>query len=77
MNNTEGDKEMKFTKTNALKVLEAEIANKSAIYRDLKSRGEEELAKRYLHEIQGLESAKWLLTDKKYFEDMASIYEVA
>lgn len=66
---------MTNSKKNVAKVLEAMIKNNEELY-ELCKDSDKEWAKLHLRTATDLQAALNLLTDRKYFNDMARIYEV-
>lgn len=65
---------MKQTKENVLKVMKAMQAHAHDMYRIEMENNDEAEAKKHLREAITIDSMMWLLTDKKYFNDMVEIF---
>ena len=67
---------LKHTKANVIKVLEAQKEVAYRLYKNAKERGDTKRADDYRKECYRIDSCIFLLTDKKYFQEIAEIYEV-
>ena len=68
---------MTNSKKNVVRVLQAIADNNTELWKMARRNdGHKDLEDRYLREIMTLEKAIDLLTDRKYFNDIAAIYEV-
>lgn len=67
---------LKHTKKNIIKVLKAQKEVAYRLYKNAKERGDAERADNYLKECCKIDSCIYLMTDKKYFQEIAEIYEV-
>lgn len=67
---------MTNSKKNVVRVLQAIADNNMELWKMARNDGHKDLEDRYLREIMTLEKAIDLLTDKKYFNEIAAIYEV-
>ena len=64
---------MKHTKANVIRVIEARKESAWQLYRTAENEVEKE---KYLRQAMEIQAILYLLTDKKYFEDIAEIYGV-
>ena len=67
---------LKHTKKNIIKVLKAKREVTYRLYKSAKERGDTKRADDYLKECCRIDSCIYLMTDKKYFQEIADIYEV-
>lgn len=67
---------MTNSKKNVVRVLQAIADNEWELWKMAREEDNKELQDRYLQRMMAMKKAIDLLTDKKYFNDIAAIYEV-